>query len=136
VDAGPGGHDRPGSGRGSTETDFGELLPLLCDTYAGLAPADFLAMPECLMLAFVDRADAVRAMRLLDAAQAAALPYLSKEDGQKWHAEQVRRLGPRLVRADGVPSRRTSPFFINGQPIAGADLRRSLSGQLGGRLRA
>lgn len=93
-------------------------------------------MPVCVLEAYAARMDAVTAMRMLDAAAAAAYPHMGKDDRQKWHGVQVRRLTPRLVRPDGVPLRRTSPFFWNGQPIAGADLKRSLSGHLGGRLGA
>jgi hypothetical protein len=91
-------------------------------------------MPECLMLSFADRMDAIIAARLLDAAQAAAYPHIG-DKAQGWYRDQVKRLAPLTAprRADGstIPRHRSAVFFWNGTPIASDSLKRELAGALG-----
>jgi hypothetical protein len=68
----------------------------------------------------------VRALWMLDAAQAALYPHLKREGARAWWDSLVRRTR-RVVRAVG------QLFTLNGAPVTPDALRERLGAELGGR---
>lgn len=60
-------------------------------------------MPECLLMAYAEEMPRIRALNVLDAAQAALYGQLvkTKRGGQKWWSEWTRRAQGSVRRASG-----------------------------------
>lgn len=88
-------------------------------------------MPECLLLAYHDNLDRLRAERSLDAAQAASVPHLSKEGHKSWYRETQRRTTRSLVAPSGGAAAGHAVFTVNGQAVDKAGLARWLAQTFG-----
>lgn len=89
-------------------------------------------MPECLLLAYHQNLDRLRAEQAYDHVQAALVPHLAK-DGRASYFRQLKR---RMARTGaGLPESVTTPapniFTINGTPANKDTLRRWLATTFG-----
>jgi hypothetical protein len=100
-------------------------------------------LPECLMIALHAEVPRIAAQKRLDAATAADYPDWKQATRDRWWKEQARLISGKTVRRrrqskagkqgapDGTPSRRTSLFFVNGEPVDINQARRQLGAKLG-----
>lgn len=84
-------------------------------------------MPECLLLAYHDNLDRLRAERSLDAAQAASVPHLSKDGHKGWYRSISRRTARRAVARSVIGGPGAPLFTVNGQGVDKAGLARWMS---------
>ena len=98
-------------------------------------------MPECLLLAYYDHLDRLRAERTLDDATTASFPHLTKQSRTSWLRDLGRRAARRLVAptpaevalgANGTNGHGPAPFTVNGTPVGADGLKRWLVQVFGG----
>lgn len=94
-------------------------------------------MPECLLLAYHDNLDRLRAERQLDLSQATAYPHLAPDARKSWLKDnQRRRARPIVAPAQPTGGQRTAggalPFSVDGHPVDGQGLRLWLGAAFGG----
>jgi hypothetical protein len=92
-------------------------------------------MPECLLLAYHDSLDRLRAERLLDDAQTSSVPHLNQDGRRSWYRSVARRVArPVLTPAAGgetpVPAG-GALFTVNGRPTDKYGLARWLAQAFG-----
>ena len=91
-------------------------------------------MPECLLYAYHEHLDRLRAERQLDDALSATTPHMTKEGRSSYFRGLNRRIARPAVQQASVDARR--PFTIDGKPTDANGLKRwlvstfSLSAQL------
>lgn len=87
-------------------------------------------MPECLLLAYHDNLDRLRAERSIDAAQAASVPHLTREGHASWYRAAQKRTRRRIVSSGPASPEGTTTgalFTVNGQPVDKHGLARWLA---------